>query len=831
MWVRQRCRGRRRPRSDAEGLPFAAVLLLVLSLCLVGKTLSREIEREEDVEHYIEDLEHDHNGPDRGLEDRGNAERHLPPPTPAPQPVVRPADCNSPRIVQPRLRAIFRLLGRRKRARHELRGHCCPECESGLAELRPAWYRTCTNSRGALKGEHTGRTSARARTWLRSVHSRGPRQICEWSADYGEWHPQDGRRVPMMEVLQRLSAKLNLIEQTRGDNSICLDDADAGTRRSSLHRLSTIAEGLWTHVDEPSGRQESYSDADLQWLFPELEERFEFDLLRVGRVSLQDRAVPILKAVRQAIRREQQQRLEGFCPAPAFADHVRAGRSRYTRLVSFSEVDQFTLWLARIRNKARRMAVDARKLRARATGWSKRVLSEGARSRRPRETRAAPKPDREETSALSLRTNFASDDLGARIVDVSQGTVGASNVLRRDADRYMLAPCRTNLRHIVIELSQEIVVEVVEIANREYYSSSPQQVMLLGAGQFPSKEWHKLGIFGFNEGSSRQALRLLRPSIARYLKIVLIGSQSAAYYCTLTEVRVYGKTLIDDWKEEMDQSESLTHSSTLEISRRPNLADLFDQQGISGMLNLNHDLSRVVGYENVFRRVTRSLRWLQFNQTRLESWASSQLEQLQKELKSVRYDAAISKREAIAASEMAWAMSTHLQREVEVSRRVAAWALGTALFSTSILLLIVAFQARKVLRETAVAVGKAMEMPRPVTNGNSNGNGNGNGNGNSNSNSSRRQANGAVTSNFGKRVLNRAKSKVKRADSAKNVVEGIQKPSCPPRPPVRPLPRGEHASLSGDLPDPPKRSVSLKTAAMKRRTRNSFTLLSVANDS
>lgn len=153
---------------------------------------------------------------------------------------------------------------------------------------------------------------------------------------------------------------------------------------------------------------------------------------------------------------------------------------------------------------------------------------------------------------MNLKVNFASSDLGARVMKSSEGCIGSANVLRRDGDRYMLSPCHESLRYVVIELSQEIVVEVVEIINREYYSSSPQQVMLLGSGTFPSDKWQHLGIFDFGKGLKVQALRLHWPSIVRYLKVVFSGSQGSEFYCTITEIRVFGKTLIDDWKQDMD---------------------------------------------------------------------------------------------------------------------------------------------------------------------------------------------------------------------------------------------------------------------------------------
>ncbi|GJD07544.1 SUN domain-containing ossification factor [Galdieria sulphuraria] len=154
--------------------------------------------------------------------------------------------------------------------------------------------------------------------------------------------------------------------------------------------------------------------------------------------------------------------------------------------------------------------------------------------------------------------NFASVDAGARILAANKGSTGAKNVLHEDKDKYMLSPCKHN-RWVVIELSEEILLKRVEVANFEYFSSFPKNLVLLGSQRFPTDKWILLQVAAFNETRDIQYFEIRGDAFIRYLKVLFVGVQGREFFCTISLVRVFGKRLVDDWKEALEQSNRDRH--------------------------------------------------------------------------------------------------------------------------------------------------------------------------------------------------------------------------------------------------------------------------------
>eukprot|EP00189_Rhodosorus_marinus_P001840 CAMPEP_0113960216 /NCGR_PEP_ID=MMETSP0011_2-20120614/4588_1 /TAXON_ID=101924 /ORGANISM="Rhodosorus marinus" /LENGTH=647 /DNA_ID=CAMNT_0000971637 /DNA_START=297 /DNA_END=2240 /DNA_ORIENTATION=+ /assembly_acc=CAM_ASM_000156 len=318
----------------------------------------------------------------------------------------------------------------------------------------------------------------------------------------------------------------------------------------------------------------------------------------------------------------------------------------------------------------------------RANGEAPPTTSKPRKTPRP----VIPSVDSFDQRLESHRVNFASVDLGARVLDFSGGSLGVGNILRGDADSYMLSPCRDRLRFVVVELSEEIVVEAVEISNQEYYSSSPEQVLLLGSGRYPCEKWKRLGLFDFDAVIQKQALVLENSSIARYLKIVFIGNHKSAYYCPITEVRVHGKTLIDDWKEAIEiehAEEPVTTESNSLLSRRFPFPPLLPP--------------REGRYDNIFRRLTQTIRSLHFNQTRLQEAVDGQIDRFESDLTELKYDSSLSTREVLKMSEMAWSANTRLMSEMATLKRLTSWAFAFAIIALIALVFNVLLQMRSYL--------------------------------------------------------------------------------------------------------------------------------------
>lgn len=162
-------------------------------------------------------------------------------------------------------------------------------------------------------------------------------------------------------------------------------------------------------------------------------------------------------------------------------------------------------------------------------------------------------PQWDMSAAQDKPYNFASVDAGARVLASSPGAVGSKNTLTSNPDQYMLVPCagdpRDGTRWIDVELSEEAVVTSVEAANFEFYSSFPERIAVLGSATYPTSEWNTLGVYKFRNVRDVQRFDIASRAVARYLRVIFVGKQGTEYYCPISVVRAFGKTLIADWKD------------------------------------------------------------------------------------------------------------------------------------------------------------------------------------------------------------------------------------------------------------------------------------------
>ncbi|KAJ7949648.1 Galactose-binding domain-like protein [Quillaja saponaria] len=91
--------------------------------------------------------------------------------------------------------------------------------------------------------------------------------------------------------------------------------------------------------------------------------------------------------------------------------------------------------------------------------------------------------------------NYASASKGAKVLASNKEAKGASNILSRDQDKYLRSPCSAEEKFVIIELSEETLVDTIEIANFEHYSSNLRDFELLGSLVYPTDTWVSLGNF------------------------------------------------------------------------------------------------------------------------------------------------------------------------------------------------------------------------------------------------------------------------------------------------------------------------------------------------
>ncbi|XP_077229231.1 SUN domain-containing protein 5-like [Tasmannia lanceolata] len=147
--------------------------------------------------------------------------------------------------------------------------------------------------------------------------------------------------------------------------------------------------------------------------------------------------------------------------------------------------------------------------------------------------------------------NYASASKGAKVLAHNKEAKGASNILGRDKDKYLRNPCSAEEKFVAIELSEETLVDAVQIANLEHYSSNFKDFVLLGSLTYPTEAWISLGNFVAGNVKHAQKFMLPEPKWVRYLRINLLTHYGSEFYCTLSFVEVYGVDAIERMLEDM----------------------------------------------------------------------------------------------------------------------------------------------------------------------------------------------------------------------------------------------------------------------------------------
>lgn len=153
--------------------------------------------------------------------------------------------------------------------------------------------------------------------------------------------------------------------------------------------------------------------------------------------------------------------------------------------------------------------------------------------------------------------NFASVDCAATVVKTNSQAKGASSILTENKDSYLLNECASENKFVIIELCQDILVENVVIGNFEFFSSMFKNIKISVSDRFPAPQgWKLLGEFEALNIRDVQTFTIENPLIwARYLKLEILSHYGSEFYCPLSIVRVHGKTMMDELKEQGQNEE------------------------------------------------------------------------------------------------------------------------------------------------------------------------------------------------------------------------------------------------------------------------------------
>jgi hypothetical protein len=147
--------------------------------------------------------------------------------------------------------------------------------------------------------------------------------------------------------------------------------------------------------------------------------------------------------------------------------------------------------------------------------------------------------------------NYAAASKGAKVLDFNKEAKGAFNILDKDKDKYLRNPCSAEGKFVIIELSEETLVDTIAIANFEHYSSNPKEFELLSSLTYPTENWETLGRFTVANAKYAQNFTFPEPKWARYLKLNLLSHYGSEFYCTLSMLEVYGMDAVEKMLENL----------------------------------------------------------------------------------------------------------------------------------------------------------------------------------------------------------------------------------------------------------------------------------------
>ncbi|KAL8371549.1 hypothetical protein RB595_001371 [Gaeumannomyces hyphopodioides] len=161
-------------------------------------------------------------------------------------------------------------------------------------------------------------------------------------------------------------------------------------------------------------------------------------------------------------------------------------------------------------------------------------------------------PSKDAGKTCKERFSYASVDSGALVLKTGPRVKNAKAILVENKDSYMLLECSQKNKFVIIELSDDISVDTVVLANFEFFSSMVRTFRVSVSDRYPAKleKWKDLGTFEARNQRDIQAFLIEDPQIwAKYIRLEFLTHYGSEYYCPISLVRVHGTRMIDSWKE------------------------------------------------------------------------------------------------------------------------------------------------------------------------------------------------------------------------------------------------------------------------------------------
>ncbi|KAF5026389.1 hypothetical protein F66182_1517 [Fusarium sp. NRRL 66182] len=150
------------------------------------------------------------------------------------------------------------------------------------------------------------------------------------------------------------------------------------------------------------------------------------------------------------------------------------------------------------------------------------------------------------------RFSYSSFDAGATVLKTSPGAKNAKAILVENKDSYMLLECAAKSKFVIVELSDDVLIDTVVLANFEFFSSMIRRFTVSVSDRYPVKmdKWKELGTFEARNSRDIQPFLIQNPQIfSKYVRIEFITHYGKEYYCPVSLLRIHGSRMLDSWKD------------------------------------------------------------------------------------------------------------------------------------------------------------------------------------------------------------------------------------------------------------------------------------------
>ncbi|EFQ36758.1 hypothetical protein CGRA01v4_07061 [Colletotrichum graminicola] len=156
------------------------------------------------------------------------------------------------------------------------------------------------------------------------------------------------------------------------------------------------------------------------------------------------------------------------------------------------------------------------------------------------------------------RFSYSSFDAGATVLKTNKGAKNAKAILVENKDSYMLLECSAENKFVIVELSDDILVDTVVLANFEFFSSMIRHFRVSVSDRYPVKvdKWKDLGTFEAKNSRDIQPFLVQNPLIwAKYVRIEFLTHYGNEFYCPVSLLRVHGTRMLESWKDQETPAE------------------------------------------------------------------------------------------------------------------------------------------------------------------------------------------------------------------------------------------------------------------------------------